>query len=106
MFLTPWEVVRGDRAAYFEHELARELGPDHPIYGRRLQAIAITCERDDVLFQLDDGSIAQVHLTYTPHPPETFPGCPRHREYSSLADWMIEVMVPDHVDYFGLWDAD
>jgi hypothetical protein len=59
-----------------------------------------------VLFRSDDGTVAQVHLTYTPNPPETFPGCPGCRVYASLGDWMIEVMLPDHVDHFGLWDDD
>lgn len=32
------------------------------------------------------------------------PGCPGHHEYETLAEWMIEKMLPDHIDHFGLWN--
>jgi hypothetical protein len=104
LFLRPWEPVCGDRAKYFEKELARELAPHHPLFGRPVHAIALTVESDDVLYQLDDGSVSQVHLTYTPNAPEAASGCPRHRSYGMFGDWVIEKMLPDHIDHFGLWN--
>lgn len=104
LLFTPWASISVERALSFEQELARELGPEHPLCGQRLEAIAVTCERDDVLFRSDDGAVAQVHLTYTANPPEVSPACPWHRVYSSLAEWMMDVMLADHVDHFGLWD--
>jgi hypothetical protein len=100
--LKPWNGLSGSRAKFFENELARELAPRHTLYGRNCTAIAITGESDDVLFMLDGGAFAQVHLTYTRNPPER-PGFPRHTMFDTLADWMIGVMIQDHVDYFGLW---
>ena len=104
LFLTPWEPVTGERARYLEEELARELAPHHALCGRRIRAVAITVESDDVLFQFDHGgAMVQVHLTYTKDPPE-MPGLPRHQMFDHLADWMIEKMIADHVDRLGLWE--
>jgi hypothetical protein len=103
-FLRPWRPLFGDRARFFEQELARELGPDHPLHDRPFVAVAIAGESDDLFFRLDDGTFAQVHLTYTRSPPETVTALPRTQIFETLADWMLAAMVPDHVDHFGLWD--
>ncbi len=103
-FLVPWYPLSGTRAEYFEEELAREVAPHHPLHGRLFIAVGITGASDDVLFRLDDGTFAQVHLTYTRNPPEGFPNVRRTRLYKTLADWMLAVMLADHVDHFGLWD--
>jgi len=66
--------------------------------------VGVTVESDDWLFELDDGTFAQVHLTYTQAPSETNPDCPRTRIFETLYDWMLDTMLPDHVDHFGLWD--
>ena len=104
LVLIPWESISSERAAHFEQELAREVAPHHALFGRPIKAIAITRETDDVLFQLGDGTFAQVHLTYTSHPPETAAGYPRHRAFETLADWMLQRMIPEHVDRLGLWN--
>ena len=59
------------------------------------------CTCDDVLYQLDDGTYAQVHLTFTKKPFESrdWPG---HDAFETIADWMIAVMVPNHIDHFDL----
>ena len=102
-FLVPWNPLSDRRTKYFEEELAREVAPHHPLHGRLFVAVGITGASDDVL-RLDDGTFAQVHLTYPPNPPEAFPGLPRTCIFETLADWMLAVMLPDHVDHFGLWD--
>jgi hypothetical protein len=100
--LIPRESISGERALYFEQELAQELGPHHALFGRTTRAVAITRESDDVLFEFADGTFAQVHLTYTRNPPEMAAGCPGHRAFETLADWMIERMIPEHIDRLGL----
>ena len=90
-------------ATFFEDELARELAPHHALYTRRCTAVAQTGASDDVLFRLDNGTFAQVHLTFTQNPPER-PGWPGYDVFKTLADWMIERMLPDHTDHFALWD--
>jgi hypothetical protein len=102
LFLIPWYALSDDRAAFFEEELARELAPHHSLHNRHFTAEAKTGASDDVLYRLDDGTFAQVHLKFTKEPRER-PPLPRHHAFETLADWMIERMLPDHIEYFGLW---
>ena len=62
-WLTPWEPTE----ASLHVELEREVGPDHPLQGRRAVAVARRRDQDDVLFWLPDGPayLAVVHLTWT-----------------------------------------
>jgi len=103
LFLKPWEPLLATTAIqFFEDEHLREIPPSHALYGRKFQAIAKNSTCDDVLYQLDDGTFSQVQLTFTKAPPE-LPVWPRHDEFKNLADWIIAVMVPRHIDHFGLW---
>jgi hypothetical protein len=104
LFLWPWKVPAASTGA--DAELRREIGPQHVLYGRSFRASGVTVESDDWLFELDDGTFAQVHLTYTPTPPEPLAAFPSTRIFATLADWMLERMLPDHVDHLGLWDDD
>jgi hypothetical protein len=101
LFLTPWRLATRENAGFFESELAKELAPHHALFGRRWSALGFTRSSDDVLFQLEDGAVAQVHLTYSSHP-ETL-GFPGHQVFASLFDWTLGEMIPDHVDHHGLW---
>jgi len=103
LFLIPWKTLSVNNGAA-DAELHREIGPNHVLYGRSPRAVGVTVESDDWLFELDDGTFAQVHLTYTQTPPETLADLPRTRIFETLADWMLDTMMPDHVDHFGLWD--
>jgi hypothetical protein len=96
VFLKPWRRVTDEQAMFFEGELKRVLAPHHPLFGRHLAAAAVTCETDDVLFQLDEGVLAQVHLTYALHPEA--PGFPYCQMFSTFGDWMLEAMLSDHLD--------
>jgi hypothetical protein len=102
LLLRPWGLLSDGRARYFERELARELPPDHALHNRRFTAVAITGASDDVLLRTEDGTFAQVHLTFTKTPPKR-PGWPEFAEFETLSDWVTERMLPDHVDFFGLW---
>ena len=99
LFLKPWAATGPDSVSgkYFEKELADELAPNHPLCGHRAFCIAKNTTRDDVLFRFEDGTFAEVHLTYTQRPPEQ-DGWPRYKMFPTLADWMIESMVPEHID--------
>jgi hypothetical protein len=46
-------------------ELKRELSPQHVLFGRDVVPIARRKDSDDVLFRLDNGSVAIVHLTWS-----------------------------------------
>src|SRR5262245_31978553 len=102
LFLVPWRRLPAQRTAFFEQELARELGGDHALQGKISKAVAVTGESDDVLFKLREGTFAQVHLTFTQNALER-PGWPSFRVSDSLGDWMIQVMIEDHVEHLGLF---
>jgi hypothetical protein len=101
LFFKPWKPLFANTGVA-DAELLQEIGPKHILHDRSFRAVGVTVESDDYLFRLDDGTFAQVHLTYTPNPPETAPTIPSTRIFQTLADWMNAVMMPDHVDRFGL----
>ena len=61
-WLPPWEPTDED----FGVELAREVGPGHPLFDRPTVAVARRVDCDDVLFWLPAGpaALAVVHLTW------------------------------------------
>lgn len=60
-----WHVVGRLAGARLERALAKETAKDHPLFGKRLTAIARSARSDDVLFASDTGLLAQVHLTFS-----------------------------------------
>jgi hypothetical protein len=60
----PWTALESGGPALVA-ELKRELSPQHVLFGRGAVAIARRKDCDDVLFRLDDGSVAIVHLTWS-----------------------------------------
>ena len=96
-FSEPWRALISSEADAILREIRTELSPGHPLHGVNLTAIATSRRADDVLFQLDDGRVCQVHLTWRMSADK--PPWPRHQMFSTLEDWVTEVMVPDHEDY-------
>jgi hypothetical protein len=94
--LSPWiEPYSPDGLAA---ELQREVGPGHPLFGKSARALAVARDRDDVLFEINDGSNVQyavVHLTWQKESNPLWPGT---EFFSSLESW-IEWMKADHDDY-------
>jgi len=79
--------------------LQREVGPDHPLFGKPAKALARREDRDDVLFEISDGTerkYAVVHLTWSRRmePSGEWPGT---QFFDSLARW-LEWMKADHDD--------
>ena len=61
----------------FAAEPKREIGESHPLWGRRLWAVA-RCDSDDrALYLTEDGEYHVVHLTWSGHNEESFPRCRR-----------------------------
>lgn len=81
----PWEELPPGQAAAFARELEIELAPSHPLYGLKLTALAHSSRNDDALFQLDCGSVVEVHLTWSGRA-EPIPW-PRHKVYANLRQW-------------------
>jgi hypothetical protein len=96
-FMEPWTALAPGKADDFLRELRIELSPGHPLYGVNLKAIATSLQADDVLFQLDDGRVCQMHLTWRKSAER--PPWPHHQMFARLEDWVSAVMVPDHEDY-------
>lgn len=96
--MEPW-LPPSDPAALTK-EFQREVRRDGLLHGIDLNAIAVRCETDDVLFQVLDGTdrVAVVHLTWSGKT-DTRPGWPWTRIYESVAAWRTECMIPDHEDY-------
>ena len=96
-FLKPWVQSDPQPAAAFLRELQLELSTAHPLHGTKLAAIAHSRAADDVLFQMEDGRVAQVHLTWSGHTEQ--PPWPNHDVYGSIQEWAQQVMIPAHEDY-------
>jgi hypothetical protein len=93
-YLEPWFAVNDPGLA---DELRRELSPGHILTGLSVTARARRQDRDDVLFEIRDGSgrLAQVHLTYQQ---ESDSRWPLTVVFSTEAEWALS-MVADHGDF-------
>jgi hypothetical protein len=96
----PWLLIEQRFIATTADELAREVGPQHVLRGKKARAIARRQDCDDVLFALEDGTsaCAVVHLTYSRRE-ESDPRWPSTEIFSSLEEWHAKRMLPDHEDF-------
>lgn len=62
-FLSPWEAIAVQKEG-FQQELQKEVSEAHPLFDKKVEAIATRADCDDVLFQLEEGKYAVVHLTW------------------------------------------
>lgn len=67
-------------------ELQAEVVPGHPLYGITVSLIARIDGEDGMLFDLNDGRVAAVHLTFRGKP-EVSPAWPRCDIFPDLAAW-------------------
>jgi hypothetical protein len=95
-YLEPWEEFVPGQAAAFLREIQIELSPGHPLHGIKLTPIAHSVRADDALFQLEDGRVVEVHLTWSGRAQQ--PPWPGHQVYETLDDWVQQVMIPAHED--------
>jgi hypothetical protein len=97
-WLEPWHPVddQNDRKG-LENELAREICETHVLYGREVTPIARASGCDDVLFLLQDGRVAEVHLVWQGR--QSDPRRPATELFPSLAVWATESMTPRHQDW-------
>jgi hypothetical protein len=95
-FLEPWERFVEGQADFFVLELERELSPGHALYGLKLLPLGHSGASDDVLFEMEDGRVVQVHLIHSPLGEQA--PWPRHRIYSNFSEWAQKVMIPLNQD--------
>jgi hypothetical protein len=95
-WLEPWVPIErlAEREA-IQTELHSELSASHPLFGLSVVALARRYDQDDVLFELADSRVAEVHLTWS-RKPERDPRWPRTRIFASAAVWAAEKMRPLH----------
>ena len=95
-WLPPWVPAPGTESS-LAAELAREVGPGHPLFKRPVVLLGRRLDQDDVLFWLPAGpaALAVVHLTWTGRQ-ERSPDWPWTVLYTSVADWLERGMRADH----------
>jgi hypothetical protein len=91
--LDPWLSLSPEQAELLLREAHVEISPGHTLHALSLVPIAQSRRADDVLFKLDDGRVAAVHLTWrrSPEPPPW----PSSQTYASFDEWSEQVMIPD-----------
>ena len=101
-WLDPWypvddEVIRQG----VERQLMLEIPADHILARESVRLIARRGDTDDALFELTEGRIAEVHMTWR-RSPETDPHWPATAIFPSLAEWAAESMLPLHRELSSL----
>jgi hypothetical protein len=106
-WLEPWEPVEPGRtddpsafARGWEAELRKEVVPGHVLHGLAVTLIARRYDRDDALFQMQDGRVAQVHLTWK-QAPEPDPRWPETVIYPSLQAWADTGQRHEHDEWLA-----
>jgi hypothetical protein len=96
--LSPWTKPYSPNGLVLE--LNREVGPDHPLFGKTARALAVARDRDDVLFEISDLTTPQyavVHLTWSGKK-ERSGKFPWTEFFDSLDHW-LKWTKADHEDY-------
>ena len=95
-WLSPWYPVDDPKTcAVLERQLGLEIAPDHKLVGQTVRLIARREDTDDALFALEDGRIAEVHMTWRTSR-ETDPRWPATAIFPSLDAWAEQSMEPLH----------
>jgi len=93
-YLEPWYATEDESLL---SELRREMSQQHVLYGLPLKVLARRQDRDDVLFEMLDGSsrLAEVHLSWQV---ESSPAWPSTKLFSNQDTW-VESMRHDNQEY-------
>ena len=100
-WLSPWcEADQSERDG-LAAQLAKEIAVGHALDGERVILIARRTDTDDALFQLQDGRVAEVHMTWR-QTRETDPLWPATSIFPSLTEWARKSMIPQHREHDAL----
>lgn len=83
-----WFILNSKQSTAFVKELQSELAESHPLYCTEAMAYAKSESSDDVLFSLDNGKCAIIHLTYSKQNAEGFP---KFKEFDSVEKALEEI---------------
>jgi hypothetical protein len=94
--LHPWQET--DKPSFYENELKRELTFFHPLKWKKVKAIGVRTDRDDVLFELITGKskYAVVHLTWAKEKSTKFPSTKFYRDWPDVYQ---ECILKDHKEW-------
>lgn len=88
-FYPPWYLLTDSKhKEFFEVELARELHLSHKLYGLKLKSFAKSSVNDDVAFEVEDGTVVVVDLTYSI---ENSGAYPFYKKYKSSKLWLEKI---------------
>lgn len=98
-WLVPWHPEdNAEEKRSLLAEFQREIPVGHVLSGASLTLIGRRQDCDDVLFALDDGRVAIVHLTWSGKR-EPVPSSPWTRVFDSLERFVEDEMKPEHRDW-------
>jgi hypothetical protein len=60
----PWRALHRDEGSFLIDQTKKEVGPGHVLFDRVRDVLARRDDVNDILFALDDGHFARVHLTW------------------------------------------
>lgn len=94
--LEPWQET--DDPAFYENELNKEVSFFHPLNWKKIRAIGIRTDRDDVLFEIVSGKpkYAVVHLTWQKETSRKFPSTKFYKDWTDVYENCI---LMDHKDW-------
>jgi hypothetical protein len=90
--VSPWHAPSASAAQSLIAEAEEEIAADHPLKGMINSVLARSSASDDVLFQLKDGRVADVHLTWS-RQREQSPWL-RHKIFSNVDEWTVAILGP------------
>ncbi len=79
-----WRPVDEAEGEGLARQLRAELAPAHILRGRTFKVLGRRDDADDVLLRLDDGEIAEMHMTWAKQASHRFPGV---LLYLDFTDW-------------------
>jgi len=100
-WLEPWEDVSRETGEFafceaWERQLAREVGPQHVLFGKQVELIGRRFDCDEALFRMPDGRVAQVHVTWR-NGMEPDPTWPETEIFPSIEAWAQDSMRLQHL---------
>lgn len=98
-WLEPWAPIERDQERNaLESELRLELSAVHPLSALPAFALARRRDRDDVLFEIGRGRVAEVHPTWR-RGREPDPRWPETIICESASAWVEDRMRPHHEEF-------
>ncbi|MEQ8474845.1 hypothetical protein [Fulvivirga sp.] len=86
-----------DHGQALEDQLHTEIGQGHPLFGRSFDFLAKRQDTDDVLIELEDKTLAMVHLTWSESTLQG--GLPQTKIFKNKKDFWQKQLRQDILDY-------